>query len=92
MRKQTPKRQTRRSSKTKFSKIIIASMLAAVAVFTAAMIYLYARYGGVPDTLIISFFGFCGGEAGFMGLIKCNDAKYEKEGKAADGSDDVAVG
>lgn len=77
--KRTGKRRVRRLSKTRFSKIVIASVLAAVAVFTAAMIYLYARYGGVPDTLIISFFSFCGGEAGVLGLIKCTDSKREAE-------------
>lgn len=68
-----------RRNPAKFSKIIIASVLAAVALFTVAMVFLYALYGGVPDTLIVSFFGFAGGEAGVLGLIKCNDERTKKK-------------
>lgn len=68
-----------RRNPAKFSKLVIASVLAAVALFTVAMIFLYALYGGVPDTLIVSFFGFAGGEAGVLGLIKCNDERTKKK-------------
>lgn len=68
-----------RRNPAKFSKLVIASVLAAVALFTVAMIFLYALYGGVPDTLIVSFFGFAGGEAGVLGLIKCNDERQKKK-------------
>lgn len=68
-----------RRNPAKFSKIVVASILAAVALFTVAMIFLYALYGGVPDTLIVSFFGFAGGEAGVLGLIKCNDERTKKK-------------
>ena len=68
-----------RRNPAKFSKIVVASVLAAVALFTVAMIFLYALYGGVPDTLIVSFFGFAGGEAGVLGLIKCNDERTKKK-------------
>ena len=68
-----------RRNPAKFSKIVVASVLAAVALFTVAMIFLYALYGGVPDTLIVSFFGFAGGEAGVLGLIKCNDERTNKK-------------
>lgn len=68
-----------RRNPAKFSKVVVASVLAAVALFTVAMICLYALYGGVPDTLIVSFFGFAGGEAGVLGLIKCNDERTKKK-------------
>ncbi len=68
-----------RRNPAKFSKIVVASVLAAVALFTVAMICLYALYGGVPDTLIVSFYGFAGGEAGVLGLIKCNDERQKKK-------------
>lgn len=68
-----------RRNPAKFSKIVVASVLAAVALFTVAMIFLYALYGGVPDTLIVSFYGFAGGEAGVLGLIKCNDERQKKK-------------
>lgn len=68
-----------RRNPAKFSKVVVASVLAAVALFTVAMIFLYALYGGVPDTLIVSFFSFAGGEAGVLGLIKCNDERQKKK-------------
>lgn len=68
-----------RRNPAKFSKAVVSSVLAAVALFTVAMIFLYALYGGVPDTLIVSFFGFAGGEAGVLGLIKCNDERTKKK-------------
>lgn len=80
----------RRKNPVKFSKIIIASVLAAVFLFTAAMTFLYAKFGGVPDTLIVSFFTFAGGEAGVLGLIKCTDTKKEK--KESEVTEDIAAG
>lgn len=89
--KEAPKKRVkRRKDPIKFSKIIIASVLAAVFLFTAAMTYLFAKFGGVPDTLIVSFFAFAGGEAGVLGLIKCTDTKKEK--KDSDGTEDIAAG
>ena len=73
-----------RRNPAKFSKVVVASVLAAVALFTVAMIFLYALYGGVPDTLIVSFFGFAGGEAGVLGLIKCNDERTKKKPTSTD--------
>ncbi len=92
---ETRKAETRKPKKTrrnraKFSKIIIASVLAAVTLFTVAMIFLFAVYGNVPDTLIVSFFGFAGGEAGVLGLIKCADTKHQK--RTADEQNDGAAG
>ena len=63
--------------KTKFSKIIVCIMLAAVAIFTVTMIVIFMQQDAVPDTLITCFFAFCGGEAGVLGWIKCNDNKYD---------------
>lgn len=87
---ETKKHVKRRKNSVKFSKIIIASVLAAVFLFTAAMVFIYSQFGGVPDTLIVSFFSFAGGEAGVLGLIKCTDTKKEK--KESDGSKDIAAG
>lgn len=71
-------RRKKRLTPAKFSKIVVVSVLAAVASFTVAMIFVYAKYGGIPDTLVVSFFSFAGGEAGVLGLIKCNDEKHKK--------------
>jgi hypothetical protein len=84
------RRKRKRLTRAKFSKIIIVSVLAAVASFTVAMIFVYTKYGGIPDTLVVSFFSFAGGEAGVLGLIKCNDEKQKT--KTADSENDEAVG
>ena len=65
-------------NRPKFSKIIVALMLATVLIFTVAMTVIFCRLGMVPDTLITAFFAFAGGEAGFLGLIKYSDNKYDK--------------
>ncbi len=46
-----------------------------VVIFTVIMIWLYRATGGVPDTLIISVFGFLGGECGVMGWIRATKEK-----------------
>lgn len=83
-------RKKKRLTSAKFSKIIIVSVLAAVALFTVAMVFVYSRYGVIPDTLVVSFFSFAGGEAGVLGFIKCNDERQKK--KAADTGNEEAVG
>lgn len=65
-----------RISKAKFSKIVISLMLISVLLFTIAMIWLFTQFGAVPDTLIIAYYGFVGGEAGILGFIKVNDTKH----------------
>ncbi len=45
-------------------------------IFTSVMIFIYYKTGGVPDTLIVSIFGICGGEAGIMGWIKTTKDKF----------------
>lgn len=68
----------------KFSKIVVASVLISVIVFTVTMIAVFLRMGMVPDTLIASFFAFAGGEAGVLGLIKHGETKYNASDKSAD--------
>lgn len=84
------RRKKKRLTPAKFSKIIVVCVLAAVALFTVAMIYVYAQYGGIPDTLVVSFFSFAGGEAGVLGFIKCNDERQKK--KTVEPENEEAVG
>ena len=44
------------------------------------MIWIYREQGGVPDSLVAAFYAFAGGEAGFLGLIKHSDNKYNGSG------------
>ena len=50
--------------------VILAVVGIAVALFTVAMIVLYILTGGIPDTLCQCFYTACGGECGFMAVIK----------------------
>lgn len=43
--------------------------------FTVAMIFLFEKYGSVPDTLITCVFATLGGECGIMGWIKTTKEK-----------------
>jgi len=79
------KRRRRKKTGLKYNKVVVALLLIAVAAFTVAMIFIYREKGGVPDTLVASFYAFAGGEAGFLGLIKHSDNKYN--GSTNDSSD-----
>lgn len=70
------KRRRRKKTGLKYSKVVVALLLIAVAAFTVAMIWIYREQGGVPDSLVAAFYAFAGGEAGFLGLIKHSDTKY----------------
>lgn len=72
------KTRRRRRRKAKFSKIVVAALLCAVAAFTVAVLILFFYTGSEPSTLIVSFFGFAGGEAGVLGLIRHSDNKYQE--------------
>lgn len=77
--------------------IIIAVFLL---MFVAAMMWLYWRTGGIPDTLCTCVFATCTGECGVMGWIKTTkerqrdrryeleDREYEEKRKKQGSSDD----
>lgn len=74
------KTRGRKNGKAKFSKVIVAALLMAVAAFTVAVLVIFFYTGSEPTTLIVSFFGFAGGEAGVLGLIRHSDNKYQESG------------
>lgn len=73
------RKRSKAASPVKFSKKVVVAILAEVTVFTVAMVAVYMKTGGTPDTLIVSFFSFIGGEAGVLGLIRYGDSKYPKQ-------------
>lgn len=77
------RRRSRKRSKAavsgRFSKAVVITILTEVTIFTVTMIAVYVKTGGTPDTLIVSFFSFIGGEAGVLGLIRYGDSKYPKQ-------------
>ena len=80
------RKRKRKSDPTRFSKKVVAAVLVAVVIFTVAMVVVYIKTGGVPDTLVTAFFAFAGGEAGALGLIRFGKAKYEKPDTTSDNS------
>ena len=48
-------------------------------IFTITMIVLYCVFQSVPDALIAAVYGFCGGECGFLALIKNCKTKHKKK-------------
>ena len=72
----------------RFSKIVIASLLIFLVVFTVAMIVcaFVAQYE--PSTLIGCVFAFAGAEGGFLAMIKI----FEKENNKNDRSDNNSSG
>lgn len=74
------RRRRKRKTGLKYNKVVVALLLIAVAAFTVAMIWIYREQGGVPDSLVAAFYAFAGGEAGFLGLIKHSDNKYNSSG------------
>ena len=76
--------------KRTMDKILIA-LAVFLLVFVAAMLWIYLKTGGIPDTLCTCVFAICGGECGVMGCIKTTkermrereqeleDRQYQKE-------------
>jgi hypothetical protein len=62
--------------------VLIAVLLIA---FSMAMIVIYIKTGGIPDTLCTCVFSVCGGECGVMGWIKTNkDKQRDREDELED--------
>jgi hypothetical protein len=65
---------------TRFSKKIVAVIIAANIVFTAAVLYIFVRTGAEPAALIVSWFGFTTGELGALAGLKHSENKnYRKD-------------
>ncbi len=92
-RKRRRRRKKRSLPKIQYRKAVTSLLLLSVAAFTVAMIVVYIQTGGVPDTLVTAFYAFAGGEAGFLGLIKYSDNKFNGDPPTGEGGpDDTAAG
>ncbi len=70
--------------KLKTMDLILIIVGIATVAFIVTMVILYARTGGIPDTLCTCFFAVIGGECGIMGWIRTSkerhrDRQYELE-------------
>lgn len=87
------RKRKRKSDPARFSKKVVAAVLVAVVIFTVAMVVVYIKTGGVPDTLVTAFFAFAGGEAGALGLIRYGKARYTDTNNSSDaGGQDPPAG
>lgn len=69
--------------------VILVILAIFLLVFVIAMITIYIRTGGIPDTLCTCVFSVCGGECGVMGWIKTTkdrhlSRQYELEDRETD--------
>ena len=62
--------------KPKTSTVVLVFVAAFVLLFTNRMIELYEATGGIPDTLVVSVFGICGGECGALSWIRTSQEKH----------------
>ena len=70
------KKDNTKKIKTLTVVLIVLSIL--VVIFTAVMIWLYIKTGGIPDTLCGCFFAATTGEFGVMGWIRTTKDRKDK--------------
>lgn len=73
-----------KKEKIKTMDVVLVIIAVSLIMFVIAMVWLYYRTGGIPDTLCTCVFAICGGECGVMGWIKttkerASDRKQELE-------------
>ena len=64
--------------------IVLVIIAVFLVIFVVALMWIYCKTGGIPDTLCTCVFAICGGECGVMGWIKTTkdrhrDRQYELE-------------
>ena len=72
--------------KGKFSKVLVALIIAMNIAFTVAILAVYAQIGTEPSALIAAWFSFTTGELWLMASIKKSKVKKEV---TKDGSDQL---
>lgn len=75
------KKLWRRMTKGRYLKAVVTGLVIAVITFTIVMIACYFITGGVPDTLIDSFYRWCGIEGGATMLIEVSGKIWPKKEK-----------
>ena len=73
----------------KFSKLIVAMIIALNIGFTAAVLYVFLRVGDEPTALVAAWFAFTTGELWLLSGIK--KAKLRRDGFGADYRDKYPV-
>ena len=73
MKNEIPKRTSRKIGTMDIILVIIGITLV---IFTVVMLFIFTKYGAIPDTLCTCVFTALGSECGIMGWIKTNKEKY----------------
>ncbi len=63
----------------KTSNVVLIVIAIVLIVFTTVCLYLFAKIGSVPDSLIGAVFGSALGEMGFMSWIRNTKQKYRDD-------------
>ncbi len=71
--------RVRRKIKSKFSKIIVATVVMLNVIFTVAVLYVFLKVGSEPVTLITCYFTFTTGELWMLSSIKKSKVKNDGE-------------
>lgn len=80
--KSNKRKQAKKQIKIHAMDVVLVFMAVFLVAFTVALIWIYYRNGGIPDTLCTCVFAICGGECGIMGMIQ-NTKTKQKERKYA---------
>ena len=64
--------------KVRTLNVVLIILGIAVGIFTVAMIQIYLKTGGIPDTLCRCFYGAATGEFGVMGWIRTTKDRDKK--------------
>lgn len=64
--------------KVRTLNVVLIILGIAVGIFTVAMIQIYLKTGGIPDTLCGCFYGAATGEFGVMGWIRTTKDRDKK--------------
>jgi len=66
--------------KARFSKLVVAAVIAANVLFTAAVLYIFLRTGSEPQVLIGAWFAFTTGELWALAGLRHSENKYGNKG------------
>lgn len=68
----------------KYSKLIVASIIAMNAIFAIAILYVFLKTSSEPESLVVAWFAWTTGELWALSKIKCNEKKGEKNEEEID--------
>ncbi|MBO5863421.1 MAG: hypothetical protein J6Q59_04050 [Paludibacteraceae bacterium] len=88
------KKPEKKKIKIKTMDVILVFIAVVLVTFTLEMVYLFTKYGAIPDTLCTCVFGAAVGEFGAMAWIRSNkdkaqDRKWRKQDRKYGDKEDI---